>query len=103
MEFKKLQEGVIKNAKRYGKKHSVSFNEDFSIVKICEELGELCEAHLTCQRKCRPEKLLENKKAKENLAKEIADVVGMLIVYADIWNIDLEKAIDKKWIKRHKV
>ena len=34
--------------------------------------------------------------------KELADVVGMAIVNAHLLGIDLEKAIDEKWINRKK-
>ena len=38
--------------------------------------------------------------SKKELSKELADVVGMAIVNAHLLNIDLEDAIDRKWINK---
>jgi NTP pyrophosphatase (non-canonical NTP hydrolase) len=40
--------------------------------------------------------------SKKELSKELADVVGLAILNAHLLNIDLEDAIDKKWINKEK-
>jgi len=100
MEFKKLQEKIIANGKTYCEIHKVSFDENFVLMKLYEELGELSQAHLIYKKKCRGEKIISKEQAKNNVAKEVADAFGTLIVYADLMNIDLEEAIDKKWISK---
>jgi len=42
---------------------------------------------------------LDATSAKQELAKELADVVGMAFVNAYVLGIDLEKALRIKWIK----
>ena len=100
MEFKELQEKVIANAEDYGKKYNIKIDEDFALFKLYEEVGELAQSVLIHRKKCRPEKYLPEEKSKEELAKELADVLGMVIVNAHLLDIDLEKSIDKKWIKK---
>ena len=34
------------------------------------------------------------------LSEEFADVIGVAIVNAYLWNIDLEKALNRKWINK---
>jgi NTP pyrophosphatase (non-canonical NTP hydrolase) len=99
MEFKELQNKVVRNALNYGKKYHVKIDEDFALLKLYEEVGELAQAVLI---QSRPEKHVSEKISKKELAKELADVIGMVIVNAHLLGIDLEEAINKKWIDREK-
>ena len=40
--------------------------------------------------------------SKKELAEELADVAGMVIVNAHLLGVDLEEAINKKWIDKEK-
>lgn len=100
MDFKKLQTKVIKNAEKYCKEYNIKLDEDFALLKLYEEVGELAQNVLIHRKKCRPEKYLDEEKSKEEIAKELADILGLLIVNAYLLDIDLEGAINKKWINR---
>ena len=102
MDFQELQKKIIENAINYGKKYNVEIDEDFALFKLYEEVGELAQSVLVHRKKCRPEKYLPKEKSKEELGEELADVLGMVIVNAYLLGIDLEKAIDKKWINKEK-
>lgn len=100
MKFKELQDGVINNAISYGKTYNVEIDEDFALLKLYEEVGEFAQAVLIHRKKSRPEKHVTEDISKNELAKELADIVGMAIVNAHLLGIDLEEAINKKWISR---
>jgi NTP pyrophosphatase (non-canonical NTP hydrolase) len=102
MDFKKLQQKVVKNAQDYGTRHNVKIDEEFALIKLFEEVGEFAQAILVHRKKCRTEKLVPEAVSKKELSKELADIVGMAIVNAYLLNIDLEDAIDKKWINKEK-
>lgn len=102
MDFQELQREVIENAFRYGKKYNVTIDEDFALLKLYEEVGELAQAVLIHRKKSRPEKHVPIHSSKEMLANELADVMGMIIVNAHLLGIDLESAVGKKWIHRKK-
>ncbi|MDP2693002.1 MAG: MazG nucleotide pyrophosphohydrolase domain-containing protein [bacterium] len=102
MEFSEIQDKVMQNAKRYGEACGIEIDEDFAILKLYEEVGELAQATLIHKKKSRPEKFLPFLESKEQMALEMADVLGLLIVNAKLHNIDLEDAINKKWISRLK-
>lgn len=102
MDFKELQNKVVENAISYGKKYHIEIDEDFALLKLYEEIGEFTQAILIHRKKCRPEKYVAENVSKKELAKELADVVGMAIVNAHLFGIDLEEAIDKKWINKEK-
>jgi len=102
MEFSEIQDKVMQNAERYGKACDIKIDEDFAILKLYEEVGELSQSLLIYRKKSRPEKFLPFEESKKQLAMEMADVLGMLIVSAKLHNIDLEEAINKKWISNLK-
>jgi len=102
MNFKKLQKLVVENAINYGKKYNIVIDEEFALLKLYEEVGEFAQAVLIHKKKSRPEKHVESHVSKKQMAKELADVVGMAIVNAHIQGIDLEDAVDKKWINKEK-
>ncbi len=99
MDFSTLYTKVVQNALNYGQKYSVSIDEEFAFMKLMEEVGEFAQALLIFKRKSRPEKFLSEADAKEEVAKELADVVGMAFVNAHVLWIDLEQALKKKWIQ----
>jgi NTP pyrophosphatase (non-canonical NTP hydrolase) len=100
MDFKELQSKVVQNAMDYGKKYDVKIDEEFALLKLYEEVGELAQAVLIHKRKSRPEKFVSEEISKNELANELADILGMLIVNAHLLGIDLEEAIERKWIRR---
>lgn len=100
MDFKELQKKVVENVIKYGERYNIKIDEDFALLKLYEEVGELSQAVLIHRKKSRPEKHVSEEESKKEIAKELADVLGMLIVNAHLLNIDLEDAICKKWIKR---
>lgn len=102
MDFKDLQKGVIENAENYGKYFDLKIDEDFALLKLYEEVGELAQAILVHRKKSRPEKHLPEHESKQELGKELADVMGMLIVNAHLLDIDLEDALSKKWLTKDK-
>ena len=102
MDFKQIQDKVVKNAIEYGKKYNVKIDEDFALLKLYEEVGEFAQAVLIHRKKCRPEKYISGEISKKELAKELADVMGMVIVNAYLLGINLTDAINKKWINKEK-
>jgi len=102
MEFKTLEQKVVKNAFDYGKRHNIKFDQEFATIKLMEEVGEFTQALLIHQKKCRESKFVSEEISKQEMGYELADVIGMAIVNANLLDIDLEKAIDQKWIHRDK-
>ena len=102
MQFKELQDKLVQNLIKYGKKHKIEIDEDFALFKLFEEVGELSQAILIDRKKSRPIKHVSKEESKKQVADELADVFGMTVVVAHLMDIDLEDALDKKWINREK-
>lgn len=98
MEFKEVQKEVVKNALDYGQQFNITIDKEFTLLKLVEEVGEYMQSVLIHDRKSRPEKFLDPEASKEEVAKELADVIGMAMLNAHVFGIDLEEALTKKWI-----
>ena len=97
MEFKEIKKGIKECFKKYNRKYKLQWNTDSALIKLMEEVAE---ALLIYNKKSRPEKFISQKKSKQDIAKELADVVGVSVVISQMLNIDLEEALIKKWITR---
>ena len=100
MQFKELQEKIFEVEQSYGKKFGITIDEEYALLKLYEEMGEMSQAVLIGRGKCRPNKFPGSIEAKEKLAEEMADVLGLLITNAKLLDIDLEAALEKKWLSR---
>jgi len=100
MEFKEIQKKIVERAKDYEERYNLVIDENTAIIKLYEEVGEFAEAVLTHRKKSRPEKLLPPEESKNKVSEELADVIGMAVVTADRLGIDIEKALQNKWINR---
>jgi len=100
MDFKELEKKVVERAFQYGDEYGIDIDEDFALMKLYEEIGEYAQAVLIHRKKSRPEKHVAEEISKKELAKELADIIGMTMVNAHLLGIDLEEAIDKKWISQ---
>lgn len=99
-----LQKQITGLFKGYLVQHGVQDHgagyDDYVVLKIGEELGELIQAYLIHKKKCRREKIISAAESKKQVAKELSDVVCLAMVIAEEMDIDLEEAITKKWITR---
>lgn len=100
MELKQLQEDASKVFIKNLKRDSIKLDEDYLILKLTEELGEFVQSYLVHKKRCRPEKYKTAKNSKRELAKELADILGLVLVISKTSKINLEEALIKKWVTR---
>ncbi|WP_242913276.1 phosphoribosyl-ATP pyrophosphohydrolase [Brevundimonas pishanensis] len=92
MNIKDLQDAVMRISDIYAREHSINRDRDWALLKLQEELGELTQEHLRLTSRARgvPNTQLQ--------ADEAADVLGMLLIYCTMNNIDIEDAMQRKWL-----
>ena len=100
MDFQELCARTVEHAGKYSAKYGVVIDEEFALLKLCEEVGELAQAALIARGRCRSEKMLPPDAAREAVAHELADIVGMAIITANLMGIDLQEAMGKKWMQK---
>ncbi len=100
MNLNELTIAIQSISERYASAHGFERSEDWAIMKLTEEVGELAQAHLKRKGQARqssasPEIL---QRAYED---ELADVLGQILVLAGLSRVDLAAALDRKWLRWH--
>lgn len=98
MTLKDIEVNLKRVSDVYAEKFSIKRDDDWFILKIQEELGELTAARLKLTQRARIGKLSTGELQK-NLEDEVADVIAMTILFAEHKGIDVETAIKNKWFK----
>lgn len=93
MSLSDLSALVLRISDIYAAKYGINRDQDWALLKLQEELGELTAEHLRLSARARGEG------DPAALAREAADVLGMLLIYCDHAGIDLETAMADKWLK----
>ena len=93
MRLDDLKADVLRISDIYAREHSIDRDRDWALLKLQEELGELTKEHLNLSGRAR------GKPDAEALADEAADVLGMLLIYCERAGIDIEAAMQRKWLK----
>ncbi|MBI1199328.1 MAG: phosphoribosyl-ATP pyrophosphohydrolase [Phenylobacterium sp.] len=76
----------------YARNFNIARDDDWYLLKLQEELGELAQAHLRLSRRGRGEA------TEHDRADEAADLLCMLLLYARRFDIDLDAAVRRKWL-----
>ena len=88
--------GVADSAERisdiYARNHAIARDDDWYMLKLQEELGELAQAHLRLSSRGRGEA------TEHDRADEAADVLCQLLLYCRRFDIDVDQAVRRKWL-----
>ena len=76
----------------YARNHAIARDDDWYLIKLQEELGELAQAHLRLSSRGRGEA------CEHDRADEAADVLCMLLLYCRRFGIDPDAAVRRKWL-----
>ncbi len=98
MDIKEIQEKVVKISDTYAKNYWINRTDDWYILKLQEELGELTQNYLSFTSRGRDRWKSENEIKKE-FAYELSDLIGQTLLIANHFDIDIEKALEDKWYK----
>ncbi|WP_374473060.1 phosphoribosyl-ATP pyrophosphohydrolase [Phenylobacterium sp.] len=77
----------------YAGKYGIARDDDWFLLKLQEELGELAQAHLRLSSRGRGEA------TEQQRADEAADVLCQLLLYFRRFGIDPEEAVRRKWLR----
>lgn len=87
---------ISKVSDLYAQRFGIERSSDWYLLKIQEELGEMCSAYLKYTQRARVNNQ-SNEALRKNLEDEFADVLAMLLLFAKDQNIDPELSINNKW------
>ncbi len=92
LDLKALQADVLRISDIYAREHSIDRDRDWALLKLQEELGELTAEHLRMSGRAR------GAADADKLGDEAADVLGMLLIYCQTAGVDIEQAMQRKWL-----
>ncbi len=87
-----LTDKVMAVSDIYAANYGIDRDRDWALIKLQEELGELSQAHLRLTGRGRGEA------SEADRAAEAADVLCMLLIYCRQAGVDLDAAVDAKWL-----
>ncbi len=76
----------------YARNFGIERDDDWFLLKLQEELGELAQAHLRLSSRGR------GAATEQDRANEAADVLCMLLLYCRRFGIDPDAAVRSKWL-----
>lgn len=99
MELDEWADRIDAVSQGYAEYYGIERSAQWALLKLTEELGELTQAHLTVTGQSRPREADgDAEQQRAQLATELSDVLGMVLVYARRRGIDLEPALAAKWL-----
>ncbi|GAA2175837.1 hypothetical protein GCM10009846_27280 [Agrococcus versicolor] len=97
MELGELARRIDAISARYAQIYGFERDGDWLLLKVQEEVGELAQAWLAKTGRQR-DKGLTATEIDERFALEVADAIGMLLAFAQVTGVDVERAMDAKWL-----
>lgn len=82
----------------YASRNAIARDDDWYLLKVQEELGELVAEYLRSTGRGRL-KGADHAAVRQALEDEAADVLAMLLLFARNNQIDLDAALERKWFK----
>jgi len=96
--FKELSDRIGRVGELYAKAHNIQRSSDWYLLKLTEELGELTAEHLLVDGRAKPN-TDGSGGTREALENEAADLFGQFVLYLRENQIDIEAAIERKWLR----
>ena len=90
-----LAEKIVRVSDIYAAHFDIDRSGDWPLLKLQEEVGELTQAYLTTTGRTRRP---ADEAARKQLALEMADALGMLLIMAKAEGIDIDQAMQDKWL-----
>jgi NTP pyrophosphatase (non-canonical NTP hydrolase) len=87
---------IAKAGNRYAASLNIAPTDDWLVLKTSEEAGEPVQAFLRFSARARS-RGLSQAELKRALDDEIADLLGFTLVLAERFDVDLLRALDRKW------
>jgi NTP pyrophosphatase (non-canonical NTP hydrolase) len=103
VELKQLSDEVEIISRVYARVHGVERTDDWLVLKLQEEIGELTQAFLTMSGRSRDRGLSEGE-IRDAFRGEVADALAQLLLVARRFDVDLTEELERKWFRwRHLV
>lgn len=101
MDMQELINKIEAVSQKYSKQYKIKRNPSWFLLKLQEEVGELTQCYLMMTGRGRA-KNKTKRELRSDFEKELADVFCHVLLLARANGVDVEKAIDDKWLTWYK-
>lgn len=98
MDFAALADRLERISVGHAEREGITRADDWFLLKLMEELGELTQIQLARTGRSK-DRGMDAAELDERLAEECADVLGHVLVFARRTGVDLEVALEQKWLR----
>ncbi|SCL37474.1 NTP pyrophosphatase, house-cleaning of non-canonical NTPs [Micromonospora pallida] len=98
MELSELTDAVETVSRNYARRHGITQDATWFLLKLQEEVGELTQAFLMRTGQAR-DKGLSAQEIDERFRAELADVLCQVLVMARHHGVDLRTEVERKWLR----
>ncbi len=81
----------------YAERHNIDRTDDWLMLKLNEEVGELTQAYLARAGQAR-DKGRSDHELDADFSEELADVLAQVLLIANRFGVDLASQVDRKWL-----
>jgi len=99
MNLKSLMAKIEKISLSYSKKYDISRDRLWYLLKLQEEVGELTQSYLSMNGQGR-KKNKTPQELRNNFENEVADVLCHTLLLAQSEDVNIKKAVEKKWLSQ---
>lgn len=93
-----IERDVLAVSDIYAERFQIERSNAWYLAKLTEELGELASADLKCAGNARSSGK-SRQDLEDELANEAADLFAHILLFCRNRNINLEQALERKWLK----
>lgn len=97
MDIQVLTKRIKEISDIYAEKFDISRDDNWYVLKLQEEMGELIQSYLMMSGQAR-KKDKNSDEIKNNFEHEVADILCHILLLADHYGIDLDTVVQKKWL-----
>jgi NTP pyrophosphatase (non-canonical NTP hydrolase) len=97
MQIDELSDEVESVSAFYAERHDIDRTDDWFVLKLNEEVGELTQAYLARAGQAR-DKGRTAVELEEDFRSELADVLAQVLLIARRFDVDLPDEVTKKWL-----
>jgi NTP pyrophosphatase (non-canonical NTP hydrolase) len=95
-----IQEAAVRLeqlSKQYTNRYNIDRTPQWILLKLTEEVGELMQAYLKVSKQTRH--AADQTFDRQVLEDEMADVLGMTLIVAREFNLNIEAGLERKWFR----
>lgn len=97
MDVAGLQEEVEAVSASYAERHGINRTDDWFVLKLGEEVGELTQAYLAKNGQAR-DKGRSDAQIEQDFRAELSDVLAHVLLLAQRFEVDLVSEVERKWL-----